>query len=126
MPKTIISDTSCLIVLTNIGELDLLQRTYGTIITTMSVEFEVEYIIEPKGHKPYIIVRHLTPGQNFSVVGKPFLNGVEVEPHLTSPRALTEIGKPRFDLFIFRPVRKSEIGAFKQKMIVSLNCEETS
>jgi len=40
MPKTIISDTSCLIVLTNIGELDLLHQTYGTIITTTEVATE--------------------------------------------------------------------------------------
>jgi predicted nucleic acid-binding protein len=34
MPKTIISDTSCFIILTNIGELDLLNKLYGEIITT--------------------------------------------------------------------------------------------
>jgi len=28
MPKTIISDTSCFIILTNIGELDLLRKVY--------------------------------------------------------------------------------------------------
>ncbi len=41
MPKTIISDTSCFIVLTNIGELDLLQKVYGQIVTT--VEIATEY-----------------------------------------------------------------------------------
>lgn len=92
----------------------------------MSVKFEVEHIIEPKGHKPYIIVRHLTPGQNFSVAGKPYLNGVEIEPNLTIPRALNEMGEPRLDLFIFHPVNKSEMGAFKEKMIVELICEQTS
>ena len=40
MPKTIVSDTSCFIVLTNIGELDLLQRVYGQIITTAEVAQE--------------------------------------------------------------------------------------
>ena len=35
MPKIIISDTSCFIVLTNIGELDLLHKVYGQIITTV-------------------------------------------------------------------------------------------
>jgi predicted nucleic acid-binding protein len=40
MHKTIISDTSCLIVLSNIGELDLLQKTYGEIVTTMEVATE--------------------------------------------------------------------------------------
>lgn len=41
MPKTIISDTSCLIILTNIGELELLHKVYGQIITT--VEIATEY-----------------------------------------------------------------------------------
>lgn len=40
MPKTIISDTSCFIVLGNIGELDLLQKTYGQIITTFEIASE--------------------------------------------------------------------------------------
>jgi predicted nucleic acid-binding protein len=40
MPKTIISDTSCLIVLTNIAELDLLRKTYGTIVTTVEISME--------------------------------------------------------------------------------------
>ena len=40
MPKTIISDTSCFIILTNIGELDLLQKVYGQIVTTLEVATE--------------------------------------------------------------------------------------
>jgi predicted nucleic acid-binding protein len=40
MPKTIISDTSCLIILTNIGKLDLLYQTYGRIITTPDIATE--------------------------------------------------------------------------------------
>lgn len=34
MQKTIISDTSCLILLEKIGELDLLHHLFGIIITT--------------------------------------------------------------------------------------------
>lgn len=40
MHKTIISDTSCFIILTNIGELDLLQKVYGQILTTVEVAIE--------------------------------------------------------------------------------------
>jgi predicted nucleic acid-binding protein len=40
MHKTIISDTSCLIVLNNIGELDLLRQTYSQITTTPEVAEE--------------------------------------------------------------------------------------
>ena len=40
MPKVIISDTSCFIVLTNIGELELLQKLYGRITTTTEIASE--------------------------------------------------------------------------------------
>lgn len=40
MPKIIISDTSCLIILTKIGELELLQKVYGQIITTPEIAIE--------------------------------------------------------------------------------------
>ena len=40
MPKTIISDTSCFIVLSGIDELDLLQKTYGQVLTTIEVATE--------------------------------------------------------------------------------------
>lgn len=37
MHRTIISDTSCFIVLTTINQLDLLQKVYGKITTTIEV-----------------------------------------------------------------------------------------
>lgn len=40
MPKTIISDTSCFIILSKIGELDLLNKVYGEIITTPDIASE--------------------------------------------------------------------------------------
>lgn len=40
MRKTIIADTSCLIILTNIGELELLHKLYGKIITTPDIAIE--------------------------------------------------------------------------------------
>ena len=40
MPKTIISDTSCFIVLTNIGALDLLRKVYRSIVTTVDIAIE--------------------------------------------------------------------------------------
>lgn len=40
MPKTIISDTSCFIILSNIGELELLHKVYGEIITTIDIATE--------------------------------------------------------------------------------------
>lgn len=40
MPKIIISDTSCFIILTNIGELNLLHKVYEHIITTPDIAAE--------------------------------------------------------------------------------------
>lgn len=40
MPKAVISDTSCIIVLAKIGKLDLLARVYGTILITDAVAQE--------------------------------------------------------------------------------------
>ena len=40
MPKIIISDTSCFIILTNIDQLDLLQKVYGEVITTLDIAIE--------------------------------------------------------------------------------------
>jgi predicted nucleic acid-binding protein len=37
MHKTIISDTSCFIILTNIDELDLLHEVYGQVVTTPDI-----------------------------------------------------------------------------------------
>jgi len=42
MPKTIISDTSCLIILSKIEELALLQKVYGQITTTPNVADEYD------------------------------------------------------------------------------------
>ena len=40
IPKTIISDTSCFIILTNIGELELLHKIYGQVLTTIDIATE--------------------------------------------------------------------------------------
>ena len=40
MHKAIISDTSCLILLDKIGELEILNKLFGTIITTPEVANE--------------------------------------------------------------------------------------
>ena len=40
MPEVVIADASCLIVLTKIGELEVLQRLYGAVLTTPIVAAE--------------------------------------------------------------------------------------
>jgi predicted nucleic acid-binding protein len=58
MPKVIISDTSCLIILNNIGELDLLRRLYKTVIITQDILSEYgeklpEWIEVQQAKDPY-------------------------------------------------------------------------
>ena len=45
MHKTIISDTSCFIILSKIGELELLYKLYGQIITTLDIAEEFGEIL---------------------------------------------------------------------------------
>ncbi|TSD63358.1 DUF3368 domain-containing protein [Inquilinus sp. KBS0705] len=45
MPETIIADTSCFILLTNINQLDLLQKLYGTITTTTIIAEEFKQLL---------------------------------------------------------------------------------
>ncbi len=45
MPKLIISDTSCLIILSIIGELDLLRRLYKTVTITQDILLEYGEIV---------------------------------------------------------------------------------
>jgi len=52
MRETIISDTSCLLAFYEIGEMSLLQRMYGTIVTTAMVQQEFEHPLPP-----WIVVR---------------------------------------------------------------------
>lgn len=40
MLSVIISDTSCLIILSKIGELELLKKIYGSIVTTEDIATE--------------------------------------------------------------------------------------
>ncbi len=47
MLKIIISDTSCFIILTNIGELDLLQKVYGKVTTTIDIATEYGETLPP-------------------------------------------------------------------------------
>ncbi|WP_426670887.1 DUF3368 domain-containing protein [Mucilaginibacter sp. McL0603] len=58
MPDVVIADTSCLIILSNINELDLLKKVYNTITTTPDIALEFaetlpDWVIikSPKDHQ---------------------------------------------------------------------------
>jgi len=75
MPKTIISDTSCLIILTNIGELELLNKVYGQIITTPDIAGEygealpewVEIIAVTDKYRQQILEMQIDKGESSAI-----------------------------------------------------------
>lgn len=75
MLKTIISDTSCLIILSKIGELNLLKEVYGNISTTSDIaaEFgeELPYWIEIQQvkdlHKQQLLEMQIDKGESSAI-----------------------------------------------------------
>ncbi|NJE06732.1 DUF3368 domain-containing protein, partial [Thermococcus sp. M36] len=63
MHKTIISDTSCFIVLTSINELELLQKVYGEITTTIEVAVEFGELLPD-----WVIVEKVTDSYNLQLL----------------------------------------------------------
>ncbi len=75
MPKTIISDTSCFIVLTNIRELELLHKVYGQVTTTTDIATEyndllpdwVEIINVTDKHKQQLLELQIDKGESSAI-----------------------------------------------------------
>jgi predicted nucleic acid-binding protein len=75
MPKTIISDTSCFIILTNIGELELLHQVYGQIITTPDIVKEygdalpewVEIVAVTDKYKQQLLELQIDKGESSAI-----------------------------------------------------------
>jgi predicted nucleic acid-binding protein len=75
MHKTIISDTSCFIILTNIGELELLHRVYGQIITTLDIATEygetlpewVEIVIVKDKYRQQLLEMQIDRGESSAI-----------------------------------------------------------
>ena len=75
MPKTIISDTSCFIILNNIGELELLHKLYGQIITTIDIAIEygeilpewVEIATVVDKHKQQLLELQIDKGESSAI-----------------------------------------------------------
>lgn len=75
MPKTIISDTSCFIILTNIGELNLLHKVYGQIVTTPDIADEygealpewVEIVAVTDKYRQQILEMQIDKGESSAI-----------------------------------------------------------
>ena len=75
MPKTIISDTSCFIILTQIGELELLHKIYQQIVTTPEIAFEygdklpewIEIIAVTDKYKQQLLELQIDKGESSAI-----------------------------------------------------------
>ena len=75
MPRIIISDTSCLIILNKIGELDLLQKVYGQITTTVEIAAEfgdplpdwIEVVIVKEKDKQRLLEMQIDKGESSAI-----------------------------------------------------------
>jgi predicted nucleic acid-binding protein len=75
MPKIIISDTSCFIILQNIGELDLLHKVYGQIVTTVDIAFEygeslpewVEIVVVKDKYRQQLLEMQIDKGESSAI-----------------------------------------------------------
>jgi predicted nucleic acid-binding protein len=75
MPKTIISDTSCFIILQNIGELDLLHKVYGQIVTTVDIASEygeslpewVEIVVVKDKYRQQLLEMQIDKGESSAI-----------------------------------------------------------
>ena len=86
----------------------------------MAVQFEIDSLCKITNLGFVVFARALTPGQNFELVNKSFLGGVELTKYLDIPRALNKEGEQRNDLFAFTIKRDEDSSKLKPKTIVDL------
>ena len=75
MHKTIISDTSCFIILTNINELDILHKVYQKILTTQEIAIEygealpdwVEIVTVKDKYRQQLLEMQLDKGESSAI-----------------------------------------------------------
>ncbi len=75
MPRTIISDTSCFIILSKIGELELLNKVYGEVVTTIDIATEfgeslpdwVEILTVKDQYKQQLLEMQIDKGESSAI-----------------------------------------------------------
>lgn len=93
-----------------------------------SIDAKVEAIVDV-GHEAHVIVC-LNHGGNFSVFDGSTLGGKLIKPWLSQPRALTDEGKPRYDVYNFILASKDDMSSFQvgetHSLVANLTPSETS
>jgi hypothetical protein len=88
----------------------------------MGQEFEIMKVFDHHNRGQFIFARQLNPDQDFEVKEGSLLGGIAIYHYLEMPRMLDELGKPRLDVFVFRPLSLEKFPGeyFKQGQIVEL------
>jgi hypothetical protein len=86
----------------------------------MAVQFEIESVIRITNRGYFVFARQLTPGQNFVVTDKSFLDGIELTKYLDIPRTANDKGEQRYDLFVFHLKNEEDNNKLKPKTVVQL------
>jgi len=86
----------------------------------MAVQFEIESVIKITDRGYFVFARHLTPGQDFIVTDKSFLDGIELTKYLDIPRAINDKGEQRYDLIAFHLKNDEDNSKLIPKTVVEL------
>ncbi len=93
-----------------------------------TIDAKVEAVVDV-GHEAHVIVC-LNHSGNFSVFDGSTLGGKPIRPWLSQPRALTEEGKPRYDIYNFILASKEDMNSFQvgetHSLVVTLIPSETN
>ena len=92
------------------------------------IDAKVEAVVDV-GHEAHVIVC-LNHDGNFSVFEGSTLGGKLIKPWLSQPRALTDEGKPRYDVYNFILASRNDMCSFQvgetHPLIVNLSPPETN
>jgi len=86
----------------------------------MSTKLLIEKILPTSKHGQYVLVRLVNTSQQFTIIGKTFLDNVELEPFLDLPRKIKEDGRLDLSLFVVKLKDDHEAFRLKENSIVEL------
>jgi hypothetical protein len=86
----------------------------------MASTFEIMDVFYLHNRGQFIFVRLLDGGSDFEVKDGALLDGIPIYNYVEMPRLLDENNQPRLDVFVFRPLKPLQEGAFVQGQKVEL------
>jgi hypothetical protein len=87
----------------------------------MPLLFEIEFAGGPSRAPEYYVARQLPPLAPFELSERSRLGEVPIKASVSAPRALDAEGRPRLDVFIFRPVSGKNVAVLHPGQVVELH-----